>query len=389
MDSRKTVRIGIIGFGMIGKVHAYAWNSLPFFFPELPIYGKITHVVTSRPQTAETARQILNADVASTNFREVTENPEIDIVHICSPNSQHCDALLSAMDYHKAIYCDKPMVATWAEAVQIAKMLPNYHQTSQLTFQTRFVGAVQRAKTLIDEGRIGRVLSFRFTYLHGGNASPNAPMKWKLSAQSGGGVIADLASHLLDLAEFLLGPLASLTAQTSIAYPQRPDSAHENSWKTVDTEDHVCALVQIASGGLGTLEATKIATGTEDELRFEVHGTEGALRFSLMEPHYLDFFDARIAESVYGGERGWKRIAAGRRYAVPAVAFPSTKSAAGWLEGHILCLGNFVQNFLRGDGGNPNLEQGIRVQKLMQYLRISAQGNRTVRCDEEIEDSLV
>ncbi|MDD3469695.1 MAG: Gfo/Idh/MocA family oxidoreductase [Thermoguttaceae bacterium] len=389
MDSRRTVRIGIIGFGMIGKVHAYAWNSLPFFFPELPIQGKITHLVTSRQQTAEAARQTLNADVASTNFREITENPSIDIVHICSPNSQHGEALLSAMKHQKAIYCDKPMVATWNEAVQVAAALPDYHQTSQMTFQTRFVGAVQRAKALIDEGRIGRVLSFRFTYLHGGNASPNAPMKWKLSAQSGGGVIADLASHLLDLAEFLLGPLATLTAQTSIAYPQRPSAVDSNRLSWVDTEDHVCAIVHISGGGLGTLEATKIATGTEDELRFEIHGTEGALRFSLMEPHYLDFFDATVAESAYGGERGWKRIAVGRRYASPAVAFPSTKSAVGWLEGHILCLGNFVQHFLSEDRGNPSLEQGVRVQKLMRYLRISAKENRTVACDEDVGSSII
>ncbi|MDO4557544.1 MAG: Gfo/Idh/MocA family oxidoreductase, partial [Planctomycetia bacterium] len=288
MKSTGSPGIGLIGFGMIGKVHAYAWRSLPFFFPELP-RGRITHVVTSRRETAEQARSLVHADHASTDYREVTENPGIDIVHICTPNHLHTPAILSAMEHQKAIYCDKPLAVSPEETDAIEAALVRYRSTSQMTFQTRFVGAVRRAKELCDDGRIGRILSFRFQYLHGGSVSPETPMKWRFSAGSGGGVIADLASHVLDLIEFLMGPIDSLSAASTIVWPTRPDSFHRPI--TVDTEDHLCALVRLGNGALGTLEATKVATGTEDDLRFEIHGTHGAVRFSLMEPHFVEFFD--------------------------------------------------------------------------------------------------
>ena len=112
----KTYRVGIIGFGMIGKVHAYGYATLPFYYDPPPLAARITHVVTSRAETAEKARQLTGAEVAATDFRAVTENPEIDIVHICTPNDRHFEALQSAIAEQKHIYCDKPLTATWDEA---------------------------------------------------------------------------------------------------------------------------------------------------------------------------------------------------------------------------------------------------------------------------------
>ena len=110
--TEKTYRVGILGFGFIGKVHAYGYLNLPLFYDPVAAAARITHVVTSRPETAEKARRIVGADVAATDYRAVTENPEIDIVHICTPNHLHKEALLSAMRHQKHIYCDKPLVAT-------------------------------------------------------------------------------------------------------------------------------------------------------------------------------------------------------------------------------------------------------------------------------------
>ena len=90
----KTYRVGILGFGMIGKVHAYGYATLPFYYDPPPLAARITHVVTSRAETAEKARRLVGADVAATDFRAVTENPDVDIVHVCTPNDRHCEALL-------------------------------------------------------------------------------------------------------------------------------------------------------------------------------------------------------------------------------------------------------------------------------------------------------
>jgi len=376
--SLKTYRVGILGFGFIGKVHAYGHLNLPLFYDPPPLPTKITHVVTSRPETAQHACAMIGAETASTDYRAVTENPDVDIVHICTPNHLHVDALLSAMRAQKHIYCDKPLVATAAEAQAIAAALPDYRGTAQMTFQNRFYPATQRAQQLIASGALGQVLSFRAAYLHGGSADPQVPLKWKLSSAAGGGVIADLASHVLDLVDWLLGPFAAVMAATQIAYPQRPVAGAPGQTGIVDAEDNVMLLARLSSGALGTLEATKIATGSEDELRLEIHGSRGALRFNGMEPHFLHWHDAAAADQPQGGLRGWNQIATGQRYPAPAAAFPSPKAPIGWLRSHLGCLANFLQAVAAGRPAEPGLAQGIRVQHLMEAVRQSAAQQRWV-----------
>jgi len=369
----RTYRVGFLGFGFIGKVHAHGYLDLPLFYDPMPLKARMTHVVTGHSESAERGRQAIGADVATTDYREVTENPDIDIVHICTPNHLHKDALLSAMRHGKHIYCDKPLTATLDEAREIEAALDDYHGTAQMTFQYRFYPATLRAKQLIDEGAIGQVLSFRGCFLHGGSADPKAPLKWKLSAAAGGGVIGDLASHVLDLTDHMIGPFASLTAATKIAFPERPSVYDPTRMMKVDAEDTVTIMARTASGALGTIEATKLATGSEDELRLEIHGTHGALRFNGMDPHHLKFHDATVAEKPCGGLRGWNRIATGQRYEPPANGFPSAKAAMGWTRTHTACLANFLQAIAKGRPAEPGLRQGIRVQHLIECTHRSAE----------------
>jgi len=368
----KVHRVGILGFGFIGKVHAYGYATLPLFYDPLPLQARITHVVTGRTESAEKARAAIGAEVASTDYRTVTENPEIDIVHICTPNDLHRDALLSAMRHQKHIYCDKPLTATLEEAGEIRAALAAYRGTAQMTFQYRFYPATLRAKELIDAGALGLVLGFRVCYLHGGSARPDAPLKWKLTAAAGGGVIADLGSHALDLVDWLLGPFDSVMAATQIAYPARPSVEDPHQKIPVDAEDSVMLLARLRSGALGTIEATKLATGTEDELRLEIHGSHGALRFNGMDPHHLEFHDATAPDLPLGGMRGWIRIDTGQRYPSPAASFPSPKAPIGWLRSHAACLANFLAAVAENRPAEPGLEQGVRVQHLMDCVRRSS-----------------
>lgn len=374
----KEYKVGILGFGFIGKVHAYGYVNLPLFYDPAPLRARITHVITGRMETAEKACRTLGADVAGTDYRAVTENPEIDIVHVCTPNHLHKDALLSAMRSQKHIYCDKPLVATMAEAEAVRLALADYRGTAQMTFQNRFFPATMRAKQLVEAGALGQILGFRASYLHGGSASPAAPLKWKLTAASGGGVIADLASHVLDLLDWLIGPFRSVSGATQIAYPERPAPGDPTRKLPVDAEDCVMLLARMQSGALGTIEATKIATGTEDELRLEIHGSRGALRFNGMDPHHLEFHDATAPDAPLGGLRGWNRIDTGQRYPAPAASFPSPKAATGWIRSHLACLANFLQGVAQQRAADPGLEQGIRVQHLMDSVARSARENRWI-----------
>ncbi|MBN1581091.1 MAG: Gfo/Idh/MocA family oxidoreductase [Anaerolineae bacterium] len=365
-------RVGIIGFGFIGKVHVYGHLNLPLFYDPVPCKTVITHICTSHQETAEKGRTQIGAQVATTDFRAITENPDMDIVHICTPNNLHKAQLLSAMRHNKHIYCDKPLVVDMAEAHEIERALQDYRGIAQMTFQNRFFPATIRARQLVEEGFLGQILEFRACYLHSGSANPDAPLKWKLSAQSGGGVIADLGSHVMDLMHYLLGDFAELLAMTHIAYPERLSPHDPQTRVPVDAEDCVRLLLRTRTGAVGTIEASKIATGTEDELRFEIHGAAGALRFNSMTPHYLEAYDAGLPDRPVGGRRGWTRIDCGQRYPEPA-GFPGPKFTVGWIRTHMACLAHFLQNVASGVPGEPGLAQGLYVQKLIECARTSAQ----------------
>jgi predicted dehydrogenase len=332
----------------------------------------ISHVCTSRGETARAGADLTGAAHALTDYREITENPDVDIVHICTPNNLHRDALLSAMAHGKHIYCDKPLTATLEEAEAVDAALAGYQGTAQMTFQNRFYAATMRAKQLIEEGLLGRVLEYRCCYLHAGSADPDAPLKWKLSSEAGGGVIADLGSHALDLTHFLVGDFAGLTAASSIAYADRPSLGDPAQRRAVDAEDCVMIVARMADGALGHIEATKIATGSEDEMRFEIHGTHGAVRFNGMDPHHLEIWDQRSPAGPIGGRRGWTRVACGQRYPEPANGFPAPKAAIGWMRCHMACLANFLFDVAAGRKGDPGLAQGVYVQRLIDACRRSA-----------------
>ena len=368
----KEYRVGMVGFGFIGKVHAYGYVNLPMFHDPVPLRARITHVCTSRDETATAGAAIAGAQHAVTDFRRITEDPDVDIVHICTPNHLHLAALLSAIGSNKHIYCDKPLTADLAEAEQVAAALDGYTATAQMTFQNRFFPSTIRAKQMIDEGFLGQVLEFRAAYRHAGSSDPRAPLKWKLSAAAGGGVIADLGAHVFDLIHHLLGDYDRLMAASHVAYPQRPALGDPSRMVDVDAEDCVMILAKMSSGAIGSIEATKIATGSEDELRLEVHGSRGALRFNGMDAHHLDAYDATAADKPAGGTRGWTSIDAGQRYPAPATGFPGPKFNIGWLRSHMACLANFLESVAAGQPGNPDLRQGVYIQRLIECARASA-----------------
>lgn len=367
----KTYKVGIIGMGFIGRVHSYAHINMPLYYEPLPFRTRITHVCNSRMERAEAAKELVNAETATTDYRDITENPEIDVVHICSPNHLHKEQLLSAISREKHIFCDKPLVAEFAEVEEIQTALSDYTGVNQMTFQLRFFTGIMRAKQIINSGLLGRILEFRAIFLHAGSANPEAPLKWKLSAKAGGGVIADLGSHAMDISHYLVGDFDRLIANTMIAYPARPSVEDPARQLAVDAEDAVMMLCEMKNGACGMIEATKLATGSEDELRLEVHGSRGALRFNSMRPHVLEYYDATQSDKPIGGLRGWTGIDVGQRYPTPA-GFPGPKMSIGWIRSHMACLYNFMDAVHNNTHTQPDLAQGIYVQKLMDCARKSA-----------------
>ena len=364
-----TLGVGMIGFGFIGKVHAYGYNNIPLYYDPLPARTRLGGVATSRPATAEKAVEQGGFEFGTDDWRELIDRSDINIINICSPNSLHCDQLVAAMEAGKHIYCDKPLVVTAEEAARVEAAMQSWTGIGQMTLQYRFYPPTLRAKQLIEEGFLGNVVTFRSSYLHSGSVDPNRPMGRKQLASEGGGVIQDLGSHNVDLLDWLIGPFASVLAESSILYEKRPNQQGEIV--PVEAEDHAVMLVKLSNGALGHIEATKLATGTNDELRFEIHGDQGALRFNLMDPNYLEAVDLREAAAPRGGQRGWRKIATVQHYEKPA-GFPSANAAIGWIRGHMHCLCNFVNAVATGKPPEPSLQRGLHLRQMLEVIGKSA-----------------
>ena len=382
-SSKKLYRVGIVGFGFMGRANIYNHINLPLHYGPLPFQTQVTHICTAHPDSARKGCDEFGIQHGVTDYREITENPEIDVVQICSPNAAHFEQLSSAIRAGKHIYCDKPLVTDTEQADRLRQLLSDYTGMFGMTFQNRFFPAVLRAKQLINAGFLGRVLSFRAAFLHSGSVDPEAPLKWKLSANEGGGVIADLGSHVLDMVSWLVGDIVAVAAASQIAYSSRP-TLEGKGRQAVDAEDACLFMARVSPHefpdelALGTVEATKIATGAEDELRIEIHGTEGAIKFNSTRPGQLAVFKQNESDQPIGGFRGWTHIDTGQRYPGPATGFPGPKFSLGWMRSHLASLADFIFCVHHKRPFQPDAAQGIYIQHVMDCLRKSIRSEKWI-----------
>jgi len=363
---QKKFGVGIVGYGFIGKMHTYAYRSIPFFYNPPPADIRLVGVCTSHEETAKEATQHGGFEFGTTNYHELLERDDINIINCCTPNNLHKDILIGSLKAGKHIYCDKPLAMSLDEARDILEATKNAKTVHQMTFQYRFVPAIMRAKQLIDEGLLGEIMSFRAAYLHSGYNDPNRPMSWRLNKKQGGaGALFDLGAHVLDLVRYLCGECEEVFATTQTFIKSRPASKGSNELVAVDVDDLALVQMKMKNGALGTMEASRIATGTNDDLRIEIHGREGALRFNLMEPNWLYVYDNRAKADPLGGIKGYTLVETVQRYPEPAV-FPGPKFTIGWTRFHIACLYNFLSNVEKEQPSTPTLFDGYKIQEIME-----------------------
>lgn len=360
----KEIGVGIIGFGFMGKTHTLGYLTLPLFYPNLPFRVRLVGVCNRTRSVAERAKADLSFEFATDSLDDIFARDDIDVVNICTPNVNHREAILKAIDAGKHFYCDKPLTASYDEAKEVLERLKGKDLINQVALHYRFYPATLRAKQIVEEGRLGRIISFRACYLHSGSVDPNKPIGWKLDKKvSGGGVLYDLGSHALDLMYHLMGEYSSLFAKTQIVYDTRPGPNGDRI--KIEADDATYIIAQMKCGAIGTIEASKVATGTNDELRFEIHGDRGAIRFNLMDPSWLEYFDNTVPEAPLGGMRGFTKIESVQRYDKPGGSFPSSKGSVGWLRGHIHCLYNFLSHVNDNTAASPSAEDGAYIQYVM------------------------
>jgi len=368
----KTLGVGIIGYGFMGRTHAFAHRAVPFYYNPPPVRCELRMVCRTTESGVRAAMAEAGFQRGTTDPMELIRAEDVNIVHICSPNHAHFEALSEAMRLQKHVYVDKPVTASLEEAERIAAMLPEYRGVAQVALQYRFLPATLRAKELVEEGFPGPITHFRAAYLHSGSVDPEKPVNWKSTAAAGGGVIRDLGSHVIDLLSWLIGPFSAVNCVSRIWAEERPSLDNPGTRMKIDAEEAAVMLLRTPDGAIGSVEASKIATGAEDELRFEIHGRYGAIRFNLMEPNVLEVYDLRDPDGVYGGRRGWKRIACIQKYPPPGHAFPGPKFTAGWIRAHIHSLYSFLRDVAEGASASPSLAEGIHLQRVLEQVRASA-----------------
>ena len=219
----KVMNVAMIGGGFMGKAHAMAYASMPMFFWPAPAIPHRKVIVDVTDGAAEEARRRFGFDEASSDWRAVVNRPDIDVVDICTPNNVHAEIAIAAAKAGKHIICEKPLARTVEEARAMTDAAKAAGIIHMVAFNYRRTPAVALAKKFIDEGRIGRILNFRGTYLQDWSADENGPLSWRFQKKiAGSGAVGDIGTHVVDLAHYLVGPIAEVIAMTHTYVKTRP-----------------------------------------------------------------------------------------------------------------------------------------------------------------------
>lgn len=377
----KTLGIGMVGYGFIGKVHTISYLNLPFFYKPLDAELKMVGVCSYPIKDAEDGVRQVGYEFATDDYMDLIKRDDIDIIEVCTPNYLHKEIVIKALNSGKHINVEKPLAMNLSEAKEILQTAGSHPELiSQVCFEYRYTPATLRAKQLISEGFLGRIYNLRVAYLHAGNADPSRPLYWKIQKKfCGGGALYDLSSHVIDLVRFLVGDFKKIFSKLTTFVEERPLSSNPDKKGKVDVEDLSLILFELENGAMGTLEGTKVATGTNDEVRIEIHGEKGAIRFNSMQPNYLEVYDTRDKSKPIGGYRGFKSIETVQRYPDPATGFPGPKFSIGWLRYHQGNAYDFIKNIINNTKPEADIYSGYKVQEVMEAAIISDKEKRWVK----------
>lgn len=370
--TKPVLRIGLLGFGAMGRVHAFCVHNLRYYYQNLPFDAVIRGVCTT---TEEKSRQVAaeyGFAIATADENDLINDPEIDILDVCTPNIFHYDTIKKALAAGKHVYCEKPLCVSAQQAAELAAIAKQSGRICTMVFNNRHLAPIMRASELVREGRIGRVLSFSAEYLHNSCTDVTRPAGWKQNRDvCGGGVLFDLGSHVIDLVYSLCGEFESVYGVPQIAFSRRT-GMNGQEWET-NADEAFYMLCRLRSGAVGTITASKLVNGANDDLSIAVYGEKGSLRFSLMQPNFLYFYDATQKPTTLGGNTGYQAIECVGRYPAPGGAFPAPKAPSDWLRGHVSSMYSFLNSVHTGVQAAPDFADGAHVQAVMDAAYRSAQ----------------
>lgn len=377
----KTLGIGMIGAGFMAKAHSVAYAGMPMFFWPAPAKLVKKTIVDLDEAIAKEARDKFNFENYSTDWRELMDDPEIDIIDICTPNDVHAEIAIAAAKAGKHILCEKPLALTADEAREMYLAAKENNITTMVAFNYRRTPAIQLAKKYIEEGKIGEILDFRGTYLQDWSADPNSPLSWRFDKNvCGTGALGDIGTHVVDICRFLVGEFSEVNSRMKTYIDKRPlqqgpqdqlgaakkDTA--SAYGEVDVDDHCCFMIKCHNGAFGTIEATRNAWGRKNYITVEIHGTKGSIFFNYEHRDELQICLADDPDDCMG----FKTVITGPNHPYGEALWPVPALGIGYTETKIVECHDFVDAIVNKKPVSPDFKDGYAVELIADAIVRSA-----------------
>jgi len=376
----KPLRVGMIGYGFMGKAHSNAYRQVGRFFPELGHRPVLAALCGRSADKAKAFAETWGYESVEGDWRDLVRRDDIDLIDIGTPNDTHRDIAVAAAEAGKWVVCEKPLAMDAAEGEAMVAAIEAAGVPNMVWFNYRRVPAISLARRLVDEGRIGRPYHYRATYLQDWTIAEDVPQGgatlWRLdAARAGSGVTGDLLAHSIDTAMWLNGPIEQVVAMTETFVKQR---RHQESGEVspVTVDDAVAVLARFENGAMGTFESTRYARGRKNYNTFELDGADGSVHFDLEDPQYLDFYEHTAhatGRKVEDHLTGWRRI--------HVTNFEHPYMDHWWVPGCTIgyehtfthALADFLRGVETGHPVRPDFRDALQTQKVCDAVLRSAE----------------
>ncbi len=377
----RALNVAMIGGGFMGKAHALAYAGVPMFFWPPPAIPVRKVLVDATDELASVGALRYGFERSSSDWRAVVTDQDVDIVDIVTPNNLHAEIAIAAAAAGKHIICEKPLARSGDEALTMLDAVEKAGVTHMVAFNYRRTPAVAMAKKLIDEGAIGDVINFRGTYLQDWSADPDGPLSWRFQKViAGSGALGDIASHVVDIARYLVGEVTAVNAILKTWIADRPtqeggldqlgaaQKLTDRPRAKVDVDDEVLTMIRFENGAVGSLEATRNAHGRNNFLTFEVHGTQGSILFDY---EHRDQLQVAFADDP-PDRKGFRTIFTGPAHPYGDGLWPIPALGIGYGETKIIEARDFLEAIVNGTEPSPSFLDGYRIERIADAISASA-----------------
>ncbi|QIG43341.1 Gfo/Idh/MocA family oxidoreductase [Nocardioides anomalus] len=379
-DDARPLGVAMIGYAFMGAAHSQAWRNAHRFF-DLPLRPAM-NVVCGRAESAtRDAAEKLGWAGWTTDWRDVLERDDVQVVDICTPGDSHAEIAVAALEAGKHVLCEKPLANTVAEAeqmTQVAEEAEGRGVLSMVGFNYRRTPALAYARQLVERGVVGELRHVRAQYLQDWIVDPEFPLVWRLQKdKAGSGALGDIGAHIVDLSQFLTGQRLTEVAGHLTRFVERrplPEAASGLSASggtelgEVSVDDAAVFSGRTDGGALATYEATRFATGRKNAMRIELNGSAGSIAFDFEAMNELHVHDA----TAPAADAGFRRILVTEAEHPYAAAWWPPGHGLGYEHTFVHEIADFVRDVAAGTAPTPSFADGLQVQRVLDAVERSS-----------------